>query len=255
MKRIILLLPAILCLALVGCKPSPAHVASVETELINVDSSLNVIQDSDYLAYLAPIHDELERQLSIPLGYAPEDMTGGKPESTLLNWASDALFEMAKRYYDGPVDFAVVNAGGLRCDWSAGDITFRNVFELMPFDNELVILKLSGENILYLARNCGEQGGQGVSADFRVARDKSAAEPSFVPTIRGKQVDSAAYYYVATSDYLSGGADGLTALTLFEERIMTGKKIRDLYIEYIQILTEEGKPIEAKLDGRMQVTL
>ena len=230
----------------VGCTRRTMHVTSVETSLLAVDSSLNAVQDTGYLAMLAPVSEGLEEQLNIPLGYTDVDMVSRKPESTLLNWASDALFMMAKQVYTGEVDLAVVNAGGLRCEWQKGPLTFRNVFELMPFDNELVILTLKGENIIRLAQNCVEQNGQGVSASFRVKGENGQLISC---TVHGKEVNPEALYYVATSDYLSGGADGLDALPLFEDRVFTGRKIRDLYIECIR---QQGT-ITASVDGRMTI--
>lgn len=243
MKRAFLYI--LVALTLLGCGRKPMQVVRIESEILPVDSSLDAVQDSAYLAYLAPVAAELEEQLSIPLGTAPEALSVGKPESTLLNWASDALKAKADENFVGKVDFAVVNAGGLRCDWAAGDITFRNVFELMPFDNELVILTLSGEDVLLVVQNCIEQGGQGVSKELHIDAGNQAQQA----TLHGLPIDPTASYHVATSDYLSGGADGLTALTHFSERVMTGKKIRDLYIEYIQ----EIRIVEAKLDGRMKL--
>ena len=245
MKRfLLLLLPVSLCLF--SCSRRPMHVVSVETTMLAVDSSFNALQDTAYLAYISPVHDSLESMLSVPLGYAPEPMTAHKPESPLLNWASDALLEMARQETGDKPDLAVVNCGGLRCSWAKGDITFRSVFELMPFDNELVILTMTGDKLLLLAQNCVEQGGQGVSAGFRVeGKDGKLTHL----TLNGKEVMPEAYYKVATSDYLSGGADGLTALTMFEERTMTGRKIRDLYIEYVK----QQKTVTAAVDGRMKI--
>lgn len=241
------LLLAALILGCVGCQNRQRmHVADVETTILLIDSLTDAIQDSAYLDMLAPSRQMLEEQLNIPLGHAPAPMSAYRPESELLNWACDALLDRARKYYDGRVDLAVVNIGGLRCEWPAGDITFRHVFELMPFDNELVIITLSGEDIYELAFNCVSQGGQGVSKGFCVVGEEGQVADV---TLHGQPIRHDATYYVATSDYLTGGADGLSALTRFSERVMTGKKIRDLYIEYIG----ENQVVEASIDGRMKM--
>lgn len=237
----------LLSVVLLGsCARQQAHITAVETSMIEVNSTLDAIQDSDYLAYLQPIKENLESQLNVKLGYAPEEMLRDRRDSKLLNWSCDVLADCARKYYDGEVDFAVVNAGGLRCDWAAGDITFRSVFELMPFDNELVILTLSGAELYELAENCVAQDGQGVSKEFHVTGLNRQVEQVL---LNGQPIEHERQYHVATSDYLSGGADGLSALTHFSDRVMTGKKIRDLYIEYIA----EHPTVEAKLDNRMVI--
>lgn len=244
-KRIQLACLALLSLMLCCCtQHHRRHVASVETQIIVVDSLWDALQDSVYLSELSPRKQALEEQLNIPIGHAPEAMSAYRPESELLNWACDALLAMAHKYYQGQVDLAVVNIGGLRCEWPAGDITFRHVFELMPFDNELVILTLSGEAIQELAQNCVNQHGQGVSKGFQVIGEEGQVADV---TLFGQAIDPEKTYYVATSDYLSGGADGLSGLTRFTERVQTGKKMRDLYIEYI----DSVQVVEAAIDGRM----
>lgn len=233
----------------VSCGRKPMHVISAETEMLMVDSALNAVQDSDYLAALAPIRADIETQLNIVIGNAPEAMEPRKPESTLLNWAADALLNPIRAQYPDKADFSVVNVGGLRCSWPAGEITIRNVYELMPFDNEVVILTLKGEDVLSLAEQCAAQGGQGISGMTLEIADGHAQNVR----VQSNEVDPEATYHVITSDYLSGGADGLDALTLFTEREMTGIKIRDLYIDYIKQLTLDGKPVQGRVDGRIRV--
>ena len=128
----------------------PMHVAESQGEIIMIDSTVDALQDTTYLQHIAPAKATLEAQLNDPIGYAPEAMPVYAPECPMLNWASDALLAIARKLCPEPVDVAVVNIGGMRCNWGAGDITFRHVFELMPFDNELVVLTMSGKEILAL---------------------------------------------------------------------------------------------------------
>ena len=212
-----------------------------------IDSTLDAIQDSSYLADIAPIKQALEQQLNAPIGYAPRALEVYQPECPMLNWASDALFEVAKQLYPEQVDLAVVNIGGMRCNWGAGDITFRHVFELMPFDNELVVLTMNGKEILALCDVFAKSGGQGVAGLRMVAKNGIVRSAK----IAGKDILLEAYYTVATSDYLSQGNDGMTPLKNHESMWKSERKIRDLYIEYIQ----QVKTVEAQVDGRMDVSL
>lgn len=237
----------LLIFALTACQPKHVYrLSSVETDMLPVDSTLDAIQDSAYLAYLAPISADLQEKLDIPLGTAPETLTTEGVEGRLMNWASDALMAKAVQLYSGHVDCAIVNRHGIRCSWTAGDITFRQVFEMMPFDNELVVLTLNGEDMLELADSFARRGGEGNSKEFRMEIRDGHAENV---TIGGKPVKAEQVYYVATSDYLSGGADGMTALTHYTERWKSKRKIRELYMEYIQ----EIGVVEAQLDGRTRV--
>ena len=245
MKKSILYIA--LCLAMCASCSRPLKMVRAEGKVIMIDSTLDAIQDSSYLAYLAPIKADLEANLGAPIGYAPKDLEVHQPECKMLNWASDALWEMAKQLYPEQVDMAVVNIGGMRCNWGAGDITFRNVFELMPFDNQLVVLTIRGEELLALCDVFAKYGGQGV-AGLRMSAKKGVLKSA---TISGKDIVPEAYYTVATSDYLSQGNDGMTPLKNYQSIWKSERKIRDLYIEYIQ----QVKTVEAQVDGRMDITM
>ncbi len=218
-------------------------VVSVSTEALPVDASSDAIQDTVYLKQLAPIKADLEQQLNVQIGYAPERLWVGDPECPMLNWATDALWEAAKKVYPEKVDIAIVNMGGMRCEWPAGPITKEKVFELMPFDNELVVLTLKGEDIISLCESFAKYGGQGVAGMRVTVIDGNLADVQ----VGGKAVDPKALYTVATSDYLSGGTDHMEALTRYVEYWKSDLKIRDLYMEAVQ--TQDT--LRAAVDGRM----
>lgn len=226
-----------------ACMRQPVHITGCTTEAIPVDASSDCLQDTVYLAQLAPVKADLEREMNVQIGYAAQDMWVGEPECPMLNWASDALWEAAKRAYPGHVDIAIVNMGGMRCSWQAGPITRGCVFELMPFDNRLVVLTLQGKEIIELCESFARYGGQGVAGMRVKTVDGQLADV----TIGGKDVHPTALYTVATSDYLSGGADHMEALTKYVDYWKSDLLIRDLYLEAVR----EQDTIRAAVDGRM----
>lgn len=238
-KNMLLLLIAA---SLTACQ-KPAQVQSFSTQAIAINASQDSIQDSAYIAALAPIKEKLEKEMNVALGYAPERLWVRQPECPMLNWSSDALWEAAKLIYPGKVDMAVVNIGGMRCEWQKGNVTRQCVFELMPFDNRLVVLTLKGSDILDLCQSFADCGGQGVSGLRMKAVDGKLAEV----LIDGKAVSSDGLYTVATSDYLAGGADHMDALTRYTQYWNSDMLIRDLYLEAVKA---QGT-ITAKVDGRM----
>jgi 2',3'-cyclic-nucleotide 2'-phosphodiesterase (5'-nucleotidase family) len=241
MRKVIVFLLCALFL-LPACNKQ-VKVVSVSTEALPVDASSDAIQDTVYLKQLAPIKADLEQQLNVQIGYAPERLWVGDPECPMLNWATDALWEAAKKVYPEKVDIAIVNMGGMRCEWPAGPITKEKVFELMPFDNELVVLTLKGEDIISLCESFAKYGGQGVAGMRVTVIDGNLADVQ----VGGKAVDPKALYTVATSDYLSGGTDHMEALTRYVEYWKSDLKIRDLYMEAVQ--TQDT--LRAAVDGRM----
>lgn len=242
MKKIVYLW---LLITLFSCVHKPAHITSKTGEIILIDSTFNAIQDSSYIAYLAPTKANLQQMLGAPIGYAPHSLDVYQPECPMLNWASDALLDKARELSPNTVDIAVVNIGGMRCNWGAGNITFRHVFELMPFDNELVVLTMQGKDIIALCEIFANYGGQGIAGMTMKAQNGLLKEVK----IDGKNILPNEFYTVATSDYLSQGNDGMIPLKNHTSLWKSERKIRDLYIEYIQ----QVQTVEAQVDGRMLI--
>lgn len=245
MRKIFIL--CTLCLVpvfyLTSCRKQPVQVLAVTTQAIPVDASSDAIQDTAYTAYLAPTKVALEREMGVQIGYAPERLWVNEPECPMLNWSTDALWEAAKKVYPGTVNIAIANMGGMRCAWEEGPVTIGCVFELMPFDNQLVVLTLKGEDILALCESFARYGGQGVAGMRVKTVDGQLADVQ----VGGKPVDPDALYTVATSDYLSGGTDHMEALTRYTDYWKSDLLIRDLYLEAVR--TQDT--IRAVVDGRM----
>lgn len=241
MKKILFLL--LVLTSLCACRQQPKQVIGFTTEAIPVDASTDATADTEYTAELAPTKADLEREMNVQIGYAPEDLWVGEPECPMLNWASDALWEAAKKVYNGKVDIAIVNMGGMRCAWPKGPITRGNVYELMPFDNQLVVLTLKGEDVIALCESFARYGGQGVAGMRVTVIDNKLADV----TIGGKPVNPKGLYTVATSDYLSGGADHMDALTRYTDYWNSELLIRELYLQTVQ----SQDTIRAAVDGRM----
>lgn len=235
---------AVIALCAISCHKS-VQVTSVTTEAIPVNASCDGIQDAQYLKKLAPLKADLEKVMNVQLGYAPEDLWVREPECPMLNWATDALWEAAKKVYPGKVDIAIANMGGMRCMWPAGPVTRGQVYELMPFDNQLVVLTLKGTDIIALCESFARYGGQGVAGMRVTIIDGQLADVQ----IGGKAVNPKQEYTVATSDYLSGGTDHMDALTHHVAYWNSELLIRNLYLEAVQ--TQDT--IRAAVDGRMTI--
>lgn len=232
-----------------ACQPRQAQVISATSSKIAIDASTQNLADSAYLNYLAPFKQQVDEQMNIVIGKAAQTLRGHAPESLLSNLSADIYRKAATDFMNKTVDIAIVNMGGLRTIVPAGDITMRKVFELMPFENELVILYLKGDKIYNLCQYFASMGGEGVSGLRMTISNKKAEEI----IINGIPLDMNKTYTLATNDYLAGGNDKMEVLTQHDKRLNTGIKVRTMLLHYIQNETSQGRIIDAQLDGRISI--
>ena len=172
------------------------------------------------------------------------------PESPLMNFAADALMEMAQLHSKEKVDIALTNKGGLRSNIAAGTITFGDVYNVFTFENRLAYLTLTGEQLTQLCREIAKVGGEAISG-MRLTITKDGELVS--ATVGGKAIVPQVTYRIATLDYLSQGNDNLTVLAGGADLEITKHLLRDLMVEYIKIETAEGRKINAACDGRITI--
>ena len=160
------------------------------------------------------------------------------------------MLETAREQTGKNIDIALTNNGGIRAELPAGGITLGNVYEVMPFDNEMVILTLSGANmqklIDYIAVRKDPQAG------LKLIIEKATNKVLEV-SINGQPFDISRNYMVVTSDYVANGGDKADFL---KDRITYEKMnllLRDCYIDYFKKKGQKGEVINPKLDGRTKV--
>ncbi|HCY46267.1 MAG TPA: hypothetical protein DHU89_06250 [Flavobacteriales bacterium] len=209
-----------------------------------LDSTMT--QKSRSLAKLiSPYNEGLEAKMNAVINTSEKDMLKARPEGILSNFVADLIFEEVNELADFTGDLCLLNHGGLRSSLPSGDITVGNIYQLMPFDNEAVILQLKGEKILEIAHYLAQSGGEPVS-NIQL----NLTSPELI-LVNNKRVNTESTYNVITSDYLANGGDKMYFFTNPVSIKKTGLKIRDLIIEYIQEEKEQGRTLNATLDGRI----
>jgi len=236
-------------LASASCSHKTWVVTQGTSEKIALDSTTEALADKNYESYLQPLKQCVGAKMDVVIGQAAETMKGHAPESLLSNFSADVYKQTATGFLGENVDIAIVNMGGLRTVVPAGNITVGKVFELMPFENELVIVWLKGDKLEDLLQYFASMGGEGVSG-LRMTIDHGKATNI---TIGGKPLDRDKIYSITTNDYLAGGNDQMIQLAQHVKRVNTGIKVRDMLLDYIKTETGKGNKIQSKLDGRIIV--
>ena len=158
-----------------------------------------------------------------------------------------------------PVDLVLSNSGGLRKNAiSPGDLHIRDIFELLPFENALIELELTGEQLrkaLDVAVEFREPQA-GARIKYRTNAEKKLEIASAVLVGADgveREIDPKGTYRVVTIDYLLSVVGGKFAI-LQESRVKKplGVTMRDAMLEYVKSETAAGRPIVAKFDGRFR---
>jgi 2',3'-cyclic-nucleotide 2'-phosphodiesterase (5'-nucleotidase family) len=203
-----LIRPAILVLlvALASCRtlyvPSKAEYSSQRiTRELSIDSSLYRI--------IRPYGDSVEKSMNTIVGTVRQTLEKEQPEGTLGNFMADAYLTMGAQQFDKPIDAAFVNFGGIRLQQlPAGPLTLGKLFELMPFDNVLVLQQLSGTQLQSFLDLVAARGGWPVAGIRFSIRNKKAVDIF----IKDRPLQLAAQYWILNSDFVASGGDNAEML-------------------------------------------
>lgn len=179
----------------------------------HIEQDLNKV-----LCYNAQPLIKQQTQLNIPLGNLMADATKQQVDK--------AYFQRTGEH----IDFVLLNYGGIRSSLPQGDITVRSAYEIMPFENKVVVAVLKGKQIKEMAQYLmKENKAHPLSKEFRlVFNDKGIEELS----ISGKAVDDDTEYRVATSDYLVRGGDRMNFFLSALQQEDMDYTLRNVLIDY-----------------------
>ena len=228
----------IVAIFIIACSPS-YNLQSHHDEVIEVQAPV----DSTVLAIITPYQNGIESQMNEVLCVSEMEMNKGKPESLLGNFVTD----LCLNYADAHV--CVMNTGGLRSTLPKGNITRGDIYTLMPFENELVVLELDIESFKGLVDYITKRGGEPFSGMTLKASSKGydieevSRMEDFFDFNKGDKIR------VLTSDYLANGGDKMWFFK-DKEQIKVGIKLRDAIIDHCS----KSDTISSKLDNRLIFT-
>ena len=238
-----------LLLGTVSCKQTrPLASVDTKTERIAIDPSLE--EDVEITNFIEPYKNHLNATLDSVIAYNPNtlDKNDGDLNTALGNLMADAVFELSNPIFNARtgknIDFVLLNHGGIRAQLPKGNITARSAYNLMPFENEVVVVELTGkkvkEMIRYLAKAKRAHPVSGINlksdSNFNI----------YSAQVGGKNIDENRNYFVATSDYLQQGGDNMNFFSNPVNIYQIDYKIRNALIDYFH----KVDTITTKIDNR-----
>jgi 2',3'-cyclic-nucleotide 2'-phosphodiesterase (5'-nucleotidase family) len=238
--------------------PSDVHAKVTETV---VDSS---IPDDKAVDKMLEAYAPKVRALDEVIGKLKGDLKkSGIGAGSLGNFVTDAMRAEATRKLGKPVMLAVTNGGGLRKSVMAeGELSQRDIFELLPFENALVAFDLTGAQVVDLLRVVVsyKDAQSGARIKYRIGSDKKPELETVGLLIddREKEIDPSATYTVISIDYLLNRRATKPSETEGDYSVLReaknikplGLTIRDAIIQYVKRETAAGRDIKATFDGR-----
>jgi 2',3'-cyclic-nucleotide 2'-phosphodiesterase (5'-nucleotidase family) len=232
--------------------PKPG-VVGPRARLLPIDSSIP--DDPDVVKIVAP-YSEKVRELSKVIGRLEGDLKKSRVGAgSLGNFVTDGMRAQAQAKLGKPVTLALMNSGGLRKnDISAGELRASDIFELLPFENALIALEITGTQLAKLLEIVPRDAQAGARIQFKWNdRDR----PEFLSgklvdaTGNEQEIDPQKLYTVVTIDYLLQVGGGAYAI-LKEAKSTTPLNItlRDAILSYIKSETAAGRPIRSVMDNR-----
>ena len=206
-------------------------------------------EDPAIAALIAPYHDKVTSQMQEVLGMAPTALVKSPGESPLSNFVADLQRERAGKELHQPIALGVMTNGGLRAGFAAGPVTLGSVFELMPFENELVVLDAPGPVVQQLFDYAAHVKMAVSGATYTVTFDGLPKDIRIGDQLF--DVNENRTWPIAISDYLATGGDNMIFFKTIVPR-HTNVLLRTAIADHIRALTKAGQPVTARVEGRVK---
>lgn len=240
----------VLCilLAITSCKKGPNHLEKITAKTISIDSTLASSNKID--SVITPYKEKLEAEMQEVLTYAPKDFLKNEVpgQSSLGNLMADICFDLINPLYKektgNSIDFVLFNHGGIRATIPQGKVTVERAFKLMPFENEFVVVTLTGKKINELVQffiDNKRAHPLSKNVELRITGKQ------YTLKINGEDFDKNKSYNVLTSDYLQTGGDNMLFFKNPKELVKLDYKIRDALIDHFK----KTDTLQASVDNRV----
>ena len=235
---------------IIACKNNSHEVSKINAKQLKIGNDIK--QDSSIIQLFTPYKKKMTKEITKSLSFSPKilERTDGNLQSTLGNLVADLSYEKANELFKNKtgktVDFSMSNYGGIRAAIMKGDVTVSNAFELMPFDNTIVVVELNYDKIKALFNYfVAKKRAHPLSKNIQLTIEND----SYNVLINGKPIKKDRTYFVATSNYLQKGGDGMIFFSEPESLFNSNFLIRDAIVDYFK----SKDTLRANLDNRVIV--
>ena len=223
------------CNSLVVDNTSFSRIEIIGPDEIDISNQIQVYRDS--------INYKLDNVIGYSDNlYTKTDFNNINFNSSLGNLVADIIFiqsdSVFKKQENKQIDFVLQNHGGIRSSLLEGDIKLTDIYKILPFENEIVILELQGETVKEMISFLNQEKNPHPFSGMSIKKNKNL--------IQNRIIDSNKKYYLATNDYLLNGGDNMFFLSKNTKVYRLGYSLRDAFIDY----TKTNVKLTSKIDDR-----
>lgn len=219
---------------LIGCDSEKKDHKPVDHRIIRISDSIPASEEIDSI--IRPYQNKIEGEMNRKLSYSPRSLykTDHPLNTAIGNLMADAVLEMSDSIFSKreqqEVDAVLLNFGGIRAGINKGDVTVRTTYDIMPFENQVVVAKLDSSAVQKMIDYLVKAGKAHPIAGMQVVLNEKGNLSS--AKINGQRISSENYYYIATSDYLFSGGDNMDFFDDAKASYDIDYKLRNLFIDY-----------------------
>lgn len=238
----------LIILCFYSCKQEPSTITSIEGKQIPIKDTIGI--HLDYDSIIAPYRTRLNEDMNAILSYAPEtyDKNNGELNTAIGNLMANIVYSegnpIFKKRTNNNIDAVLLNHGGIRSIISRGNITTKTAFEVMPFENSIVVIALKGRQIDSMMQYLSEAKRAHPVHGIKLTLDHDYKIVEAL--INNKTIEKNKTYYVATNDYLYNGGDRMRFFKPNDSVYYLNYKIRNAMIDYFK----KVDTIRPKIDNR-----
>jgi len=183
-----------------------------------------------------PYRNKIKSEMNKALAYSPQSLykTDGSLNTPISNLMADAVLKMSapifKNRQQKEIDAVLLNYGGIRAGINKGKVSVRTAYNIMPFENNVVIAELKASSVHKMIDYLVKAKKAHPIAGLQIRLNENGALQS--ANIDNQPIHENETYYIATSDYLFNGGDNMK---FFKEAVSSydiDYKLRNLFIDY-----------------------
>jgi 2',3'-cyclic-nucleotide 2'-phosphodiesterase/3'-nucleotidase len=208
-----------------------------------------ITPDSVMAARVATWNGDVSQIAAEPIGRSTTTITRSSPENLVGNLVTDAIRSEMK------LDVVFQNSGGLRADLPSGVITRGMIYEVMPFDNTVVTMKLSGREVRQALEEGLRSGRVSQVSGIRYAYDLDAPPMHRVVDVTladGKPLDPDRDYAAAVNNFMAQGGDDYDLFRTARDKVDTQVSVREQLEAYVRDRSKNGGSLDLKPEGRIR---